>query len=48
VAPLAKEGRSGAELQVLLGGSVCAEVDRSVDDGAGNQQCYHRQERRWS
>ena len=30
--PLAEERCGGSKLQVLLGGSVCAKVDRRVDE----------------
>jgi hypothetical protein len=42
---LAKEGRGGAELQVLFGGSVCAEVYRGVDEDARDKERRRGQER---
>ena len=41
---LAKEWRGGAELQVLLGGSVRAEVHRCVDEDASHKQRHRGHE----
>ena len=41
---VAEERRSGAELQVLLGGSVCAQVDRGVDEAARHEERHRCEE----